>query len=154
MLTDALNDKINPILETLEEAPLSEEETQQALQDKINEFNTPSFEYNDIEFDDDDGMTSDMLIARQMIMETLDKSKKISDLVFENLIVDSSNPTFLTLAQEANKTIQQSVTNLTKLHDMYHKIKNQKKKNDILDGVETPKEDDSKFKFGSAQELI
>ena len=154
MNSQILNNKLEGVLETLEEEPLTDEETQQALQDKINEFNTSSFDYKDIEFDSEDDMSEDMKLSRKIIMDTIDKSKKISDMVFENLLVDPTNIAFLQLAQESNKTIQTSIKALNDLHNTYHKIKNQKKRNDILDGVEKPKDEDKEdgFEFGSVSE--
>jgi len=143
-LTNNINSNLGGILESLGQDPLNDSEARNALQDMIAAFEEPSFEYkNDIDFENDLDITADLKIARFMIMETIDKSKKISDAVIGTLIVDTSNPTFLQLAQEANKTIQQSVRSLTDIHAAYAKIKAQKMRNDLLKNTPKPDGEDS-----------
>ena len=101
-ITKHVNDNMDEILTSLDQEPLSDEEAKLALQDMIVKFQEPSFEYDDdIDFEDSDQIKQDLKIARKMIMETIDKSKKISDVVISSLIVDTANPTFLQLAQDA-----------------------------------------------------
>jgi len=133
------------VLTSLDQEPLSDLEAVDALQDTIDNFNTPSFDYKqDIDFDNDDDIKQDLIIARNMIMETIDKSKKISDAVINTLVVDTANPTFLQLAQEANRTIQQSVKSLSDIHSAYIKIRQSKVRTDLMgNGSKPPQDSDS-----------
>lgn len=152
-LANTINNNLGGILESLDQEPLSEREAKDALQDTIDRFIEPSFDYKDeIDFEDELDITADLKIARRMIMETIDKSKKISDAVINTLVVDTSNPTFLQLAQEANRTIQQSVKSLTDIHSAYTKIKAQKMRNDILKDSPKPDSDDIPSKNGITYE--
>lgn len=148
-LTSNINQNLGGILESLDQEPLSDREAKDALQDTIDRFIEPSFDYKDeIDFEDDIDITADLKIARRMIMETIDKSKKISDAVICTLVVDTSNPTFLQLAQEANRTIQQSVKSLTDIHAAYTKIKAQKMRNDLTKDLPKPESEDAPIKSG------
>lgn len=141
-ITKHVNDNMDEILTSLDQEPLSDEEAKLALQDMLAKFEEPSFFYDeDIDFEDSDQIKRDLQIARKMIMETIDKSKKISDVVISTLIVDTANPTFLQLAQDANRTIQQSVKSLSDIHASYSKIKAQNIRNRLLD-KEPSDEDD------------
>lgn len=157
--TDLTNQKLSGVLESLEQEDLTPEEAGKALQDKIEQFNIPSFEYDEvIDFDDENSIQKDMMIARQAIMDALDKSTKLSNIVFEALVVDSTNPLFLQMAQSTTSTIQSTVKTLSDVHNAYHKIVGQKKRNDIIDATKDPKPvnnaDDEKFEFGSGHKLV
>jgi len=124
--TKGINSNLSGVLDSLDQPPLDDDEAEQALQDQIEKFAEPSFEYEeDIDFENIADITKDFQIARKMIMETIDKSKKISDAVINTLVVDTANPTFLQLAQEANRTIQQSVKSLSEIHSAHAKIHQQ-----------------------------
>lgn len=134
-ITAGANAQLSNVLSSLEQEPLTDSEAKDALQDMLDKFDEPAIDYkDDIDFDDDNDIKNDLLIARKMIMETIDKSKKISDVVIQTLIVDTSNPTYLQLAQEANRTIQQSVKSLTDIHGSYIKLKQNKVRTDLLNG--------------------
>lgn len=144
--TKGVNSNLAGVLDSLDQPPLDDNEAEQALQDQIEKFAEPSFEYDEeIDFENIADITKDFQIARRMIMETIDKSKKISDAVINTLVVDTANPTFLQLAQEANRTIQQSVKSLSDIHSSHAKIHQQHIRNKLSksDDEEESDEDES-----------
>jgi hypothetical protein len=153
--TDLTNHKLSGVLESLDQEDLTPEEAKKALQDRIEEFAIPSFEYEDtVDFTNDDAIQADMLIARKMILDAMDKSYKLNNIVFDALMVDSTNPLFLQLAQSTTSTIQSTVKTLADLHGAFHKIVGQKKRNDILVPPEAPLPDEKgQFQFGSGHKL-
>lgn len=159
LTTDFANTKLSGVLASLDEAELTPEEASKALQDQIEKFSKPAFEYElEIDFDNTSEIQKDMIIARQAIMDALDKASKLSGIVFEALVVDPTNPLLLQMASNTTSTIQSTVKTLSDVHNSYHKIVGQKKRNDILDNVDpkTPSNnpDDEKFQFGSGHKLV
>jgi len=128
-----LNRALKPALETLEQEELTEEEAKRVLQADIEALLEPSLDYSEeIDFNNENDIPKDFQIARKAVMMTLDRSMKISDLAMQALAVDQTNAVYLQLAQETNKTIQQSVKTLTDLHNSFQKIIGQKKKNEAI----------------------
>lgn len=155
--TELTNSKLSGVLESLDEQELTPEEASMVLQDKILQFQKPSFEYDaEIDFDNQDSIQRDMIIARQAIMDALDKSSKLSNLVFDALIVDPTNPLFLQMAQSTTSTIQSTVKTLSDVHNSYHKIVGQKKRNDIIEASDRKPDEkkDERFEFGSGHKVV
>ncbi len=157
--TEFANTKLANVLESLEEEKLTPDEASKALQDQLEKFAEPSFEYESvIDFDDKNSIQKDMIIARQAIMDALDKASKLSGIVFDALVVDPTNPLLLQMASNTTSNIQSTVKTLSDVHNSYHKIVGQKKRNDIMEQAENPKNpannEDGKFQFGSGHKLV
>lgn len=148
--TDALNRQLKDILETMDQEELTAKETLNALEEDIKEFEIPSFDYEkEVDFNQVDAIKRDFDVARELIMYTMDRAKKISELIMAALITDTTNITYLELAQESTKTIQNAVKTLSDLYNNYHKIVGQKKRNDNIGDGENPKDDEPTKDGGS-----
>ena len=137
--TKVLNANLSDVLESLNQEPLTDEQVQDILEEQLEKFAIPAFDFEkEIKFESTEAFEADILIARSLIMESMDKSKKLSDMIFDALLADTTNINYLTLAQDSTKNMQASVKTLADIHNAYHKIVGQKKRNTLL----VPPEDD------------
>lgn len=70
----------------------------------------------------------DFLLARELLLKSLDKSDKIMDEIFAQIAVKTT-PVMLQIGQEATKNIQNGVKALTDLHNAYQTVKQKEIRN-------------------------
>lgn len=100
---DLLKNDLSNILDTLNEdaSDLSSEDIEATLEENINRLKEEVIKYNkEANFQDDDILSDDFKIARNVLMDSLNKSQKITEIIFEEILaVNLQNPNALMIAQ-------------------------------------------------------
>ena len=128
-ISEYVREELGGILESLN-VDISDENIEEAYSLDVKHWSEISDKFqsdNSIEsfnesFDDD------FILARELILKSLDKTEKVMDEIF-NIISVKTTPVMLELGQESAKNLQQGVKTLTDLHNIYQGVKQKDIKN-------------------------
>lgn len=100
----------------------------------------------------EDTFDGDFLLARELLLKSLDKSDKIMDEVFSQIAVKTT-PVMLQIGQEATRNIQNGVKALTDLHNAYQTVKQKELRNQKELNPDEEDKDKGKMKDAEGNEL-
>lgn len=138
-IKSAVREQYDEIFESLGVNP-SDEDIDRAYEEEQAHWNSLGKDFEprkeDISYDED------FILARNLILKSLDKTEKVLDAIF-NLVSVNPTPLMLELGAESAKNLQTSAKNLTELHSTYQNVKQKRLKNKKEEAPE--EEDKNKF---------
>lgn len=126
---DIVENQYKDVLDTLDE-DLTDEDIQKIIEEESAKFKDPIVNYSkNIDLKNTDDLTNDFLESRDILTKSIDRMEKVSNICFENLLVDKSNPMLIDLVLKVNSNQSANVKQLLELHSKSHQIIAQQKKN-------------------------